>query len=445
MSVDVSRRAVVQMFFDGVDISADLREYLISLSYTDNEEDEADDLQIKLADTTNIWLKDWIARAVNVASESALQRQNSGNSNATDSVAGEYSVTAKIGLNVRTGPGMSYAILGALSYGVTITVGTIVDGWARFSFNGREAYCAAVYLQRVSGSLSENGDSTVSTGMLIRAVILCENWSGDGTAKLLDCGQFELDSTEPQGPPATVTIKATALPYTASVRQTKKTQAWEAYHLSGIVSEIAGRNGMSFLFESIVDPFYDRVEQYQTSDIAFLSTLCHNAGLALKATNKMLVLFDQAVYEQKAAVRTIRHGDGSYEKYKLKSGKVDKEYSSCRVSYTLPSGEVISATAYIEDYEAGEDSNQQLEITAKVSSIAEAEVLAKKRLKMQNKYERTANFTLTGDPELCAGVTVLLEDWGFWDGKYMISKAKHSVSTSGYTTQIDLRRVEVVS
>ena len=80
-----------------------------------------------------------------------------------------------------------------------------------------------------------------------------------------------------------------------------------------------------------------------------------------------------------------------------------------------------------------------------MDSIAEAEALAQKRLKMQNKYELTASFTLPGNPTLCAGTTVLLDGWGCWDGKYMIKTAKHSVSASGYTTQIDLRKVGTAS
>ena len=34
--------------FQGVDITASIRRFLLSITYTDNEEDEADDLQIKL-------------------------------------------------------------------------------------------------------------------------------------------------------------------------------------------------------------------------------------------------------------------------------------------------------------------------------------------------------------------------------------------------------------
>jgi len=42
---------------------------------------------------------------------------------------------------------------------------------------------------------------------------------------------------------------------------------------------------------------------------------------------------------------------------------------------------------------------------------------------------------------LVAGVTVMLKGWGGWDGKYIVTKAVHTVGGSGYTTQISLRKV----
>ena len=41
---------------------------------------------------------------------------------------------------------------------------------------------------------------------------------------------------------------------------------------------------------------------------------------------------------------------------------------------------------------------------------------------------------------LVAGMTVQLEGWGGWSGKYIISQSRHSVGGS-YTTQIKLRKV----
>ena len=52
--------ADVAVSFDGVDISQPINKDLISLSYTDNEEDEADDLQIKLQDRSKKWLGQWL-------------------------------------------------------------------------------------------------------------------------------------------------------------------------------------------------------------------------------------------------------------------------------------------------------------------------------------------------------------------------------------------------
>lgn len=298
---DLARRAAVEIAFDGTSITSSIRPYLLSVSYTDNETDEADeidDLQISLQDRDKIWTEEWLLDALEAASSSKLK---------------------------------------------------------------------------------------------IEAVILQENQDSDGGDKLLPCGVFELDGVDVSGPPGVITIKGTSLPFSAEIRQTKKSKAWETYTLSGIAAEMAGANGMICMYESAFNPFYKRVEQLKTSDIAFLSALCHDAGISLKATNNILVLFDQVTYESKDEIRSIQRGDNTYTKYKLMTGTADTQYSSCRVSYMNPSiGKCISATAKIEDYKANAKNNQQLEVTAKVSSVGEAKTLAEKLLRQHNKYEKTA-------------------------------------------------------
>ena len=51
-----ARRTVVRLTFAGVDISADINKHLLSLTYTDNEEDKTDDLQLSLDDREGVWL-----------------------------------------------------------------------------------------------------------------------------------------------------------------------------------------------------------------------------------------------------------------------------------------------------------------------------------------------------------------------------------------------------
>lgn len=432
---NLARRTTAEIVFDGTDITSSIRPYLTSLTYTDNEEDEADDLQIKLQDRDGIWLEKWLNDAIQAAASSVPAEGAGG------AAARTYKVTPSIGLNVRTGPGTNYGKLGALPYGTEVSVSGISNGWATIQYSGQTAYVSAQYIEEVGGGQAD-GSSETTTGLAIQAVFVRENWNNDGKDTVLDCGQFELDSIKASGPPATITIKATSLPFNAQIRQTEKTKAWEAYTLSGIAQEMASSNGMACLYESASDPYYDRVEQYKVSDIKFLSQLCHDAGISLKSTNNILVLFDQADYESKAPAFTVKRGSGSYTKYDLSVGTADAKYSSCRVRYADPiTGRVIEGIAYAEDYKADSKNNQQLEVTARVASIAEAQTLAAKRLRLHNKYSRTATFTFPGDPSKVAGVTAILEGWGAWDGKYIIKQSKHSLGSSGYTTQTVLRRI----
>ena len=346
---NLARRTRVEITFDGVNITESMMPYFLSVAYTDNQEDEADDLQIKFQDQPGIWLKSWLNQAI---------------------------------------------------------------------------------------------DAAAGRGMAIQAVIVRQNWNGGGKDDFLDSGTFELDSVDCSGPPATITIKGTSLPFTSQVRQTSKTKGWEKYNLDGIANEIASTNGMVLMFLSTHNPFYDRIEQFQMSDIEFLEHLCHDAGCSLKATNKMLVIFDQADYESRPAVKKVKRGDGSYAKYKLLTSTADTQYTSCRVSYNDPAtGSCIEATAYCEDYDSAKEGNQQLEVMQKVSSIGEAQTLAEKNLRLHNKFARTVQFTFPGDTSLVAGLNIELEDWGGWDGKYIITQAKHTVGSAGYTVTVSARRV----
>lgn len=435
--VNLVRRASVQVVFAGTDITEDIRPYLIGVDYTDNEEDEADDLQIKLQDRDTVWLKKWLNELVQKAA-STSRAQSSGTATST------YRVTPAIGLNVRTGPGTGYRKLGALVCGTKVEVYSISNGWAQIRYSGQTAYVSANYLTPVNGASGSSSGSSASSsvsGMKISAVIVQQNWHGDGKDNVLSCGEFELDSISAGVGPSDLTIKGTSIPYASTIRQQKKTKGWEAYYLSGIAREIADNGGMGLLYLSSINPYYARREQYQTPDITFLKNLCHDAGVSMKVTNNIIVLFDQATYEKRDAVLTIKYGDGSYiGKPTLKTGKAETQYASCRVRYTNPAtGKCIEAIAYVEDYKADDKKNQQLEVRARVANYAEAKSLAEKRLRLHNKFERSASFTLLGNSEIVAGLNVKLSGFGLWDGKCVVKTAKHSVGSSGYTTAITLR------
>ena len=420
---DNARRTATQIAFNKADITTSIGPYLKSMTYVDNEEDEADEIQIQVHDRDSIWMEKWLNDAIDAASFT------SSSSSDTPSGGGETVYTV---------------VKGDTLSGIAAKYGTTYQEIAKANGikNPNLIYPGQQFkIPGTGGGEASGGDVSADPGLKIDAVIVRENWTGGGKDAVLPCGEFELDSVAASGPPAVINIKGTSLPFTAQVRQTKKSKAWENYTLSGIANEMAGANGMVCMYESASDPFYSRVEQVKTSDIQFLETLCHKAGISLKATNRTLVLFDQAAYESKAAVFTIKRGGGAYTKYKLNVGTADTQYSSCRVSYVDPAGKCIEGVAKVEDYKADAKNNQQLEITAKVASKDEAKALAEKMLRKHNRYAKTASFTLPGNPDLVAGVTVMLEKWGGWDGKYIVTQAKHTVGGSGYTVQVRLRRV----
>lgn len=434
---DLVRRTKVGVSFGGVDISGDVNRYFQSLSYTDNEEEEADDLQIKLNDEDDVWLCKWLNAMIQKAAESppaATQTKSNG--------------SWSIGQAVIVSGRPQYSSYGSGTPGGTVTNhhGTIthlnlqkgipypihVDqlGWFAES---------QVMAANTGSSDGSQGNEAGIKGLHIAATIVRENWNSDGKDQVLDCGSFELDSVDVSGPPEIITIKGVSLPFKSGVRQTKRSKAWENYTLKGIAADMASRNGMKLMYESSQNPSIVRVEQVRQSDIGFLQGLCKKYGISLKATSNMLVLFDQSEYEAKTSIRTIRKGrSGGYIKFKLRTGESDTQYGACHVQYTNPAtGYVIEATYSAEK---AEKDSPTLEIRQKVHNVQEARQLAKKMLRLKNKFEYAGDFTFPGDPTLLAGKTVQLVGWGGFSGKYIISQAKHQVGPSGYTTTIKLRK-----
>lgn len=339
-SKDSARRTDIMIHFAGVDISQRIRPYLLSMTYTDNEEDRTDDLQISLDDRDRTWLR-----------------------------------------------------------------------W-----------------------LNEKGNAK---GVKVQAVIVQKNWDGTGRDRKLDCGTFELDSIDFSNPPGKVNIKATSIPYASTMRMQIKTKAWENVKLSAIANDLAAQNGMDCMYESSYDPLYTRKEQVKKTDLVFLQELCKGAGISLKVTSNTIVLFDAAEYEKKPPVFTISFGNSDITRASFGTSYTDTAYSSCHVVYEDPqTGQKIEG----EYQQPGEGSGQVLEVNERVTSAAEAKQLAQKRLRQKNKGEFKAEFTLVGNVALVAGVTVQVEGYGLFDGKYIIETATHN-PTGGYSVGLKLRRV----
>lgn len=161
-----------------------------------------------------------------------------------------------------------------------------------------------------------------------------------------------------------------------------------------------------------------------------------------QATKGKLVIYDQSDYEQRPVVIEADYRDTSFTKWKLDTKTADTKYARCRVSYVEPAtGACIEYTAYTEDYDEDAKTNQQLELYAKVGSVAEAKAMAEKHLRLHNKFSKTVQFTHTGHVWYVAGVGIRVKGYGFWDGRYICTQAKHTINENGFTTTVTGRRI----
>lgn len=337
----IARRTILKVKYEGTDISEDLEYYLLSLSYTDQEEDAADDLQIALEDREGNWARDWLEQT-----------------------------------------------------------------------GGKNAKIEATIIQ-----INEEGEESE-----------------------LECGTFQADTINESGPPTKVTIKATAIPTDSQIVAEEKTKAWEEIKLSAIAQEIAGNNNLECEFESEEDPLYDRREQTKKTDIEFLKELCKDAGISLKITDEKLVLFDASKFEKLPEIDTIIRGESNVTRWTFGTNFNDAGYTACEVTYTDPK-EKKTIKGEFKNPKADEATGRTLKINTKVKDKAEADSLAKKKLREKNRKETQASLEVTGNVNYVAGVNLKLEGWGMYDGKYIIQQADHKISKSGYTTSLSLRRV----
>lgn len=290
-------------------------------------------------------------------------------------------------------------------------------------------------------------------------VTLCTyNWVSlyDGEIDV-HLGQFEVDEIELSSAPDVVTIKAVAITVSdnSTLRSTMRSKTWENISVWKAANDIAWENGMKLFWDCDDNPNIDKLEQNDESDLDVLKKICDDAGFALKVTTDTIIVFDEAKYEAADPVIEIYHpdtqkiiditdsdGDTTPERILHSTGysftsKIRDVYRKCHVKYAQDKDKSVIESTFTDP---NKEDGATLEIHQQVSTQAEADRLAKKKLREKNSEECTGSFSSEGQPFLCAGETVEMFGFGTFSGKYIITQAKHDISSSGYTTSIDVRR-----
>lgn len=295
------------------------------------------------------------------------------------------------------------------------------------------------------------------------AEITVVNWNKPGEKAKLPCGSFDVDAIDIDGPPDKVIIQALALPVEgAQAKQETRTKAWEQVKLKTIAQDIASRAKLKLLYSASSNPTYERLDQTDQTDFSFLVEKATDEGIAIKISGGKLVLFDEEEYEKKPAVLDIVKGKGNIISYSFSDSSTTTAYGSCIVTYRPPapakkakkkskdkgraktsSASSTSSKVITGKYSLPNAANLPvLRINERVETVAEANRLAKNRLREHNKQAGLGSISLEGDIRLASGITINVKGFGRYDGKYIVVTATHRISTNAaYTTDIQIRKV----
>ena len=266
-------------------------------------------------------------------------------------------------------------------------------------------------------------------GATLAARVLAHNWWKEGGTLQLVCGTFTLDDISFSGAPDVMALGAVSTPAEDAFKTTERTKTWENATVQQIAGEIAGRYGLSLMYDAATIKIAV-LEQSGAADSAFLETVCKDYGLSLKVYGSKLVVFDREKYKAKGAVKTIDKGDMlSYTFNTTLAGT----YTGGELAYTNKAGTEVT-------YKTGKGP-RILKSNAQASNAAEAKLKLDAAIKEANHGETTLSFSTMGQPTLAAGQTINVTGLGRASGKYYIDKLTHTVGEA-YTTAFECSKVQ---
>jgi hypothetical protein len=253
--------------------------------------------------------------------------------------------------------------------------------------------------------------------------------------KLLRCGIFIIDEISYSGFPDKVDIKCSSFPYEpADLHKTKKKRTFENTTLKNILLQIVQENGMQPFVNIDPDIEIKRIDQFEETDSTFLAKLAEEYGYAVKFAEEKIIFVKHKNLEDEDAAATFNKNE--LISYQIKD-TIHTLYKEATVEYfDAKQQEIKKYTFYDPDIKWGET----LMIEGKLDSMKQAEEKAKAALRMRNMFSSQLNIEIPGNTKTVAGLTINLQGFGNYNGKYIVNSSKHSLDDSGYTTNLELRK-----
>lgn len=347
--------------------------------------------------------------------------------------------------------------------------------------DGGEADTLSISLKDPEGKWA--GSWTPERGDMVEVTLSTQDRGAVSTGKMI------IDRLQASGRPRVFTIDAVSIPMQNSIRRTLKTRAFTKMHLKDIAQQICTDNDLELFWDSAItddeNQLYDKVDQERISDLEFLQRLCKDAGLSLKLSSERLIVYGQESYEAKEPVCALVENASWITSWSFEAQQSER-YKACTVRWrdvalkskkSASAGSGGSSNRFLKQSSSGgnrfldksslsggskkkasvgkkaeyheytyedpsvEDSGQIYSLKKRAGSQAEAERLAKAKLRRLNLRQLTGSLEMVGNPLMAAGSVVALSGFGSFDGNFIITSATHSMGSEGYRTSVQVRRV----
>lgn len=260
-----------------------------------------------------------------------------------------------------------------------------------------------------------------------------------GYKELYPMGRFIMDEVESKCPPQTLTLTAratnAALNEIGAIK-TLRSYSWEKYTLVGIIQTIARRYGLK---ESIAAEYaqirIDHIDQADESDSAFIQRLASDYGASVKIAGGKLLFIEplSGKFPDGTPLPEIEITDiSSYRMRITDRGKYEKIVAKY---YDFDTAEEKQITVG-----AG---NPAFTLRDTYTNADRARAAAKAKLRETTTGTHTLSLDIVGNPLI--GAESLISVSGIRTdacGLWVVKSARHTLSGSGYKTQIEATRTK---
>lgn len=272
--------------------------------------------------------------------------------------------------------------------------------------------------------LPARGDRLVPT-------LYFENWYKEDEIHEISLGEFEVDEFEIENRSATqiISIKAVPALVNSSLSGQQKTKSWENTKLSVIAHDIADVQGVELIY-SASEILLLRVDQKGQSDLVFLASLCRQNGLRLKVADKKIIILESREQEKRQVI--------TEESYCSFTARVQSQdvYNSVHIKYH----DALKNKNFEYSYapENVPKVGKTLELNDRVSSFAEAEQVAKAKLREKNKKAIELEIKSYPNPFIRCGSVIDFAPVSYLGEKFIVQEMHYALDGKILTQDLKL-------